>query len=277
MQLQQSLGIDSRFIDPEQAQQISPMLSTEGALAHVWAPRDAQCTPDAVTQAMRRAARAAGARLQTGTPVLGIDSSGGRVTAVRTATTSYSTSWVVCAAGAWSAQVGAMVGIDLPVTPSRRVMAFTGPIFDTPQPWPLTADFPTALYFHPEGRGLAIGWTDPEEPDGFNVSVGLGSWLERVGPTIAERAPALLESADHLRMGGAVREHPGPQPDHRRLPRRGRLRLRHWLLRSWLPDDTATSEIVRDLITGEEPRYDITGFDVERFALAGARREHNII
>jgi hypothetical protein len=38
----------------------------------------------------------------------------------------------------------------------------------------LTIDFPSNFYFLAEGKGLLHGWSDPNEPEGFNVR-----WLPR--------------------------------------------------------------------------------------------------
>ncbi len=57
----------------------------------------------------------------------------------------------------------------------------------------LTIDFLSTFYFHRAGSGLALGWSDPDEQPGFNLSFELERWLEQVG-TIAEgRAPSVAD------------------------------------------------------------------------------------
>ena len=38
----------------------------------------------------------------------------------------------------------------------------------------LTIDFPSNFYLLAEGKGLLLGWSDPNEPEGVNVR-----WLPR--------------------------------------------------------------------------------------------------
>src|SRR5207344_2972476 len=98
------------------------------------------------------AARRLGATVLTGCEVTGVECSGGAVSAVVTTRGRVQTSTVVCAAGAWSAALGAMAGVELPVTPLRRQILFTEPVPDLPPHLPMTIDFSTTFYFHAEGR-----------------------------------------------------------------------------------------------------------------------------
>jgi sarcosine oxidase subunit beta len=170
-----------------------------------------------------------------------------------------------------------MAGVDLPVTPSRRVVAFTGPVYDAPQPWPLTVDFPSALYFHPEGTGIAIGWTDPDEPDGFDITVRLQQWLERAAPDLQRRAPELLAMPLRTAWAGLYEN----TPDHNQVigssaEVEGFFYATGFSGHGFLMAP-ATSEVVRDLVMGKEPEFDVTGFSVDRFGSAVLRPEHNII
>ena len=140
------------------------------------------------------AARRHGARIIRHCAVTDIEISGGALTAVVTAHGRIATDTVVCAAGALSRSIGEMVGVHIPVTPVRRQVAFTEPITELPASSPsLTIDFPADFYFHPEGKGLLLGWSDPNEPAGFNLKFELEDWLIGLGEIAATRAPAVLD------------------------------------------------------------------------------------
>ena len=81
------------------------------------------------------AARALGARLVTNTAVTGIEMTGDTFE-VQAGEQSVRTETVICAAGAWSAQVGSWVGAQLPVTPLRRQIVVTEPIEGLPPELP---------------------------------------------------------------------------------------------------------------------------------------------
>ena len=44
--LQNSLGVESRMVDVDEACRLSPLLDPEGVLAAAWSPHDGHCTPE---------------------------------------------------------------------------------------------------------------------------------------------------------------------------------------------------------------------------------------
>ncbi|MFM9049432.1 MAG: NAD(P)/FAD-dependent oxidoreductase, partial [Actinomycetota bacterium] len=80
--LQNSLGVESRMIDVEEACRLSPLLDPEGVLAAAWSPNDGHCTPESVVMGYASGARRHGAVVRTGVEVTGIDSTGGEISAV---------------------------------------------------------------------------------------------------------------------------------------------------------------------------------------------------
>src|SRR5438067_2386803 len=81
---------------------------------------------------------------------------GGVRARVRTTEGLVDTSTVVVTAGAWSAAVGELAGVPLPVVPLRRQIIVTSDRPDLAADLPMTIDFGTSFYFHPEGPGLLI-------------------------------------------------------------------------------------------------------------------------
>ena len=104
--LQNSHGVPSRMITPEEAKKISPLIGTEGMLAACWSPQDGKATPESVVMGYAAAARRHGARIIRHCAVTDIESSGGAITAVVTAHGRIATNTVVCAAGVWSRGIG---------------------------------------------------------------------------------------------------------------------------------------------------------------------------
>ena len=80
---------------------------------------EAQVTPPRLVHALAMRAAAAGADIREGTPANGFTGDAKRVRAVRTPGGDVEGDWFVIAAGPWSAQVAAGLGLDLPVTPVR--------------------------------------------------------------------------------------------------------------------------------------------------------------
>jgi sarcosine oxidase, subunit beta len=190
--LQRELGVPSRMIGVDEARRLSPLIDPQGLLAAAYSPTDGHCTPESVVLGYASAARRAGATLLPHCSATGLDVRDSRVTGVRTGAGTIRTDTVVCAAGAWSAEVGSWAGVDLPVTPLRRQVLVTEPVPGLDPHTPFTIDFETSFYFHREGAGLLLGMSDPEETPGFALSRS-DAWLPRLGAAIERRAPALAE------------------------------------------------------------------------------------
>jgi sarcosine oxidase subunit beta len=273
---QNQLGVPSRMISAAEAQRLSPLISTEGLLAAAWSPTDGHCTPESVVLGYANAARRYGATLVPHCAATGIDISDGRITGVRTEAGTIRTEAVVCAAGAWSAEVGSWVGVDLPVTPLRRQILVTEAVPELGPHTPFTIDFDTSFYFHGEGRGLLLGMSDPEETAGFKLTRS-DAWLPRLGEAIERRAPAIGEVGIATGWAGLYEM----TPDHNALIGRaeeveGFLYATGFSGHGFLMGP-AVGEVVRDLYLRTEPFVDISGLSAGRFATAGARRELNIV
>jgi sarcosine oxidase subunit beta len=273
---QNDLDVPSRMISVTEAQRLSPLVSPEGLLAAAWSPTDGHCTPEAVVAGYAAAARRCGATLVPHCAATGIEVSDGRVTGVRTEAGSIATDAVVCAAGAWSAEVGAWAGVDLPVTPLRRQVLVTEPVPDLDPHTPFTIDFDTSFYFHGEGRGLLLGMSDPEETTGFRLGRS-DAWLPRLGAAVERRAPALAGIGITGGWAGLYEM----TPDHNAVIGRaetveGFLYATGFSGHGFLMGP-AVGEVVRDLYLGVEPFVDVTGLSAGRFAAADARPELNIV
>jgi glycine/D-amino acid oxidase-like deaminating enzyme len=276
VELQNSLGVPSRMISVDEAHRLSPLISTEGLLAAAYSPTDGHCTPESVALGYASAARRAGATLVPHCAATGVDVRNGRIAGVRTEAGTIRTDAVICAAGAWSAEVGSWVGVDLPVTPLRRQILVTEPVPGLDPHTPFTIDFETSLYFHGEGRGLLLGMSDPEETAGFKLTVS-DAWLPRLGEAIARRAPALAEVGIASGWAGLYEM----TPDHNALIGRAEP-VEDFLYATGFSGHgflmgPAVGEVIGDLYVGDEPFVDVSALSAERFASADARPELNIV
>ncbi|MBQ0995064.1 FAD-binding oxidoreductase [Streptomyces sp. RK62] len=270
VRLQNSLGVPSRMIDPAEARELSPLISTDGLLAAAYSPDDGHCTPESVVHGYAAAARRHGARILRHTTVTGIERHGDRITGVTTNAGRIATDTVICAAGAWSRSVGAMAGVDLPVEPLRRQIAVTAPVDALPPRLPMTIDFTTSLYFHTEGPGLLLGMSDPDERPGFDTSTH-DRWIARLADAMRHRAPALLD----LRRTGGWAGLYEVTPDHNALIGEATSVSRFLYATGFsghgFLQGPAVGEVVRDLYLGRVPFVDVSPLSAGRF-VAGAPR-----
>jgi sarcosine oxidase subunit beta len=183
---------------------------------------------------------------------------------------------VVCAAGAWSAAVGDMVGVPLPVTPLRRQVMFTAKM-DLPPTVPFTIDFATTFYFHREGQGLLFGMSDPDQNPGFHLDYS-DDWLPRLGAAVQARAPRLLDVGLSPGWAGLYEV----TPDHNAVIGRAGTPENFFYATGFsghgFLQAPAVGEVVRDLYLDREPFVDIGPLSVDRFrSSAGGRPETHIV
>jgi sarcosine oxidase, subunit beta len=276
VELQNRLGVPSRMIDPREAGRLSPPIGTDGLLAAAFSPEDGLATPEAVVQGYAAGARRHGAHVETGCELLEVRLRGEAVQAVVTSKGVVETPALVCAAGAWSRRVGAMVGVDLPVTPYRRQVLLTEPLPGLPERLPMTIDFTSSFYFHREGPGLLMGMSLDDEPPGFNLGRD-DAWIPRLAEVLARRAPSLAEVGVAGGWAGLYEV----TPDHNALigEAAGPARLLyatgfsgHGFLQG-----PAVGEVVRDLFLGRPPPVDVAPLAVDRFQQARDRPELNVV
>lgn len=273
--LQNQLGVPSRLITPAEAAVLAPLISTTGLVAAAYSPSDGHCTPESVVLGYATAARKLGARLVTNTAVSGISLIGDTFD-VRAGGQSVRTETIICAAGAWSAEIGGWADTHLPVTPLRRQIVVTEPVRDLPAVLPMTIDFSTSLYFHREGPGLLIGMSDPQETPGFRLSRS-DDWLPRLSEAMNRRAPQLTEYGIASGWAGLYEV----TPDHNALigetATAGRFLYATGFSGHGFLMAPAVGEVIRDLYLGQKPRVDVSPLDATRFRRSAARPELNIV
>jgi sarcosine oxidase subunit beta len=257
--LQQSLGVPSRELTPEEALSLLPQLSLEGVLAATYCSRDGYATPEAV---VRWYATASGAVIRQGCAATGIEVRDGRVVAVETGDGRIATDTVVCCAGVWSNEVAALAGVELPVTGEARTMWFTPADGGLPERVPLTIDFSTGFYFHREGPGLAFG--------------GRERTLEQLAELAMRRLPVLADLPVQSSWWGWY----DVSPDWNALVGESRDVSRFLYATGFsghgFQQAPAVGEHIAELVVGRPPTLDLSAFSVERFA-AGAERPETFV
>ncbi len=109
-----SHGVPGRILDAAEAKELEPALEDPIAGA-VFYPTAAHCEPLAAVETMASAARAAGARVETGVEVFGFRANSSRVEALRTTRGEIAADRFVLATGSWSKGLAGLLGLRLPV------------------------------------------------------------------------------------------------------------------------------------------------------------------
>jgi sarcosine oxidase subunit beta len=279
--LHHSFGVESRMISPKDAEKISPLLNVTDLLACSFTPNDGYCTPESVVLGYASGARKFGALIFTNTKVTGINLRGNEISEVVTNKGSIETQAVINCAGAWSPTIAEFVGLELPVTPYRRELAITeplGPAFqDLPEVMPMTIDYATSLYWHREGNGLLMGFSDKSNPPGFEL-LRDPAFPEKLGNLVEKRAPRLLELGLQSGWAGLYEV----TPDHNAILGEYKEVNRFFYATGFsghgFLQGPAIGEILRDLYLSRETFIDISALSADRFMSSGSLRpEMNIV
>lgn len=267
---------EARWVDPVEAAKMVPVLNVDDVLGCTFCPTDGIASPADVTSGYASAAKRLGARLKEGVEVIGIDVAAGRVQGVRTSAGDIATRMLINCAGAWSASIGRLAGIEIPVLPYRRHIVVTGPFPALPRTTPMTVDFHTSLYFHPEGDGVLLGMSDRSEPPGFGTDVNW-DFLEKMFEQAARRAPALAGAGVKTAWAGLYES----TPDHQAILGPIAELDGFWCAAGFsghgFMQAPAAALLVTQLLLDHKSDIDISPFAFERFARGALITERNII
>ena len=277
MEMWHRVGLtEARWVDPADAARMVPILNVEDVLGCTFCPTDGVASPADVTSGYAAAARRLGARLKEGVAVTGIEVASGRVQGVRTTDGDVATRLVFDCAGAWAASIGRMAGLEIPVLPYRRHIAVTGTFPAVPRTNPMTVDFQTSLYFHPEGDGVLIGMSDREEPPGYGTDVNW-DFLEKMFAQAARRAPALTSAGVKTAWAGLYET----TPDHQAILGPIRETEGFWCAAGFsghgFMQAPAAALLLSQLLLDQTSDVDILSFAYERFARGSLVKERNVI
>jgi glycine oxidase len=253
-----ALGLE--WLDREAAREMEPGLGA-GVAGALWSPREAHLRSAPLTRAFARAAAESGARIRTGTAVLGLERRGERIAGVRTPEGRIPAGVVVVCAGAFTPECLASVGAAsfAPVEPVRGQLL----TLVSPRPGPRTILWRGSLYLVPKRDGsVVVGAT--EERVGFERRVTAAGVLH-----LLERAFALLPGLADFEPSGSFAGLRPCTPD--RLPVIGPVPGLEGLLvaaghfRNGVLLAPATAALVTDRVLGKEPWAGADAFLPARF------------
>ena len=191
-----------------------PCSLSRGDEYFAYEPESGYADPYSVTLGFATRAREMGAQIQDGTPVTGIEISGGKVSAVLTDDDRIETDIAVVAAGPWSDRLLTGVGVDVPIRPLRHQVVVLrrppGPDADHP----IVADNLNGFSARPDIGGLTMIGAGEEEyvdADTFNQGVDMDV-VQPAFEGIVSRIPAMSRAVFRGGWSGAFTVTPDWHP-----------------------------------------------------------------
>ena len=275
VRLQRRLGMDDVVeLTPAEARAMVPGLRTDDLTGATFCPSDGLAGPNEVTYGYANAARRLGAVILEDTPLDGFLTAGGTVRGIRTRAGETKAVETVICAGPWAGPVGAMLDLALPIESSRRQVFVTEPFDGIGRRSPMTIDFHTSFYFHPEGDGVLFGMSDPATPPGDDTAVDW-SFLDRITAVAQRRWPPLLDARVKSAWAGLYENTPDFQPMV------GPLRPGLWIAAGFSGHGFMMAPVIgrwlASWMTDGVPTADLSAFAPDRFSAGGLQPERNVI
>jgi sarcosine oxidase subunit beta len=275
--LQNRLGVPSRLVDRSEIAALAPEIDLGGIVGGTWCAADGLVDPHGLLQGYVTQARRLGAMLKTASGAKAIEVSGGRVQRVITAEQTIDAPRIVIAAGPWSAAVGSMAGVDLPIQPIRRQIAVTNAIPSLRKDFPFVIDFSRALYFHREGNGILTGMSNRQELPGFDTTVDDDWRLKHIERAI-ERMPLLADAEIGAEWAGLYEVTPDDQPILGALPEVDGLFVCAGFSGHGLMHGPAAGLLMaEEILDSRATTIDIDALRLSRFASGRAVGEYNVV
>ncbi len=269
-----SFGLDMQMIGAKEAQDLFPIMTTDGVVAAAFLPSDGYIDPASVAQALAKGARDQGAKIIQGVRVTGTVVRDGRVTAVETDQGAIACDLVVNCAGMWGREIGAMAGVRVPSLALEHQYLITDPIPDMPKDMPTMRDPDLLVYYKPEVRGLVVGGYEPDTVP-FGDSGIPREFGQQLLPENFDRFQQLAELAARrtpvINTVGARQLVNGPIPysaDSDFIMGKAPELMNYYVAAGFLYGIAAgggAGQMMAEWIVGGEPSLDLWPLDVRRF------------
>jgi sarcosine oxidase subunit beta len=275
--MQRSLGVDARVLQPDEAAELAPGIAVEGLVGATFCPQDGIADPGGLTQGYATVARRAGAEILLETEVAEILTRAGRVTGVRTHDGDVDAGAVVNAAGPWAGTLAATAAVHLPLEPIPRMVVTTSPFPGVPQRRTLMIDAATSFYFHREGEGVLMGMGGLDERASFSLDVDDRFVEEELLPVAVRVFPPLERAGIASSWAGLYEMTPDRHPILGESPVAGL-----WLANGFSGHGFQHAPVVGKLmaemiVEGAARTVDVTSLALQRFERGDLVAEDHVV
>lgn len=165
-----TFGLPLEEISPKRAQELFPLMSVENVRAATYLPTDGYLDPSLLCNSLAKEARRMGVQIIQHTRVTAIRTKNNRVVSVSTDKGDIAADMVVAACGLYTAELGRMVNVRVPIVPMSHqylvTAAFRQVSKDAP-PLPTMRDPDNLVYYREDGAGLVMGGYERQSAPAF--------------------------------------------------------------------------------------------------------------
>jgi sarcosine oxidase subunit beta len=189
--MQQSLGLEVRWVGPDEVDEMNPAMARGQTMGASYAPGDGYIDPPLNVLAYTAALFTAGVRVAERTEFTGLELRQGAVAGVRTTSGPIATERVVLTGGPTLAAVGRTIGVRIPSGGVRHQVVVTAAHPDlAAERLPMVFDLASGIYWRPSGDGGVLwGMSNPDEQPGEATELDWG-YYELMRQRVAKLLPA---------------------------------------------------------------------------------------
>ncbi len=258
-----SVGVKTRIVDPTEVSVLAPDVNTKGLTGASFCPTDGIIFPWSVVQGYWLAVKKMGVDVETFTKVTALEEKGGRIRRVHTDKGVIEAEWVVNAAGAWSKDVAAMAGVDLPNKAMRHEIFVTEavkPFLD-----PMVVDMRNGMYANQDMRGeIVAGIGMPGEKPGINFKSSFG-FTKRLAKALVDVLPVTADLRIMRQWAGAYDVTPDNKPVLGAVPGVANFLQLNGASGHGFMISPMTTLLTAEIILGRQPTVALEPFLVDRF------------
>jgi len=187
LEFQKHYELNIDWIAVTEIEELVPGINTQKLRGGTYSPEDGSASPLKLIDAFYMLAQQQGTDFHFNEVVTGFETDGSRITSVITNKEKYPAGLIIDAAGAHSRDLGALLGLDIPVYPDSHEAGITEPVqrFFEPMIVDIRPEAGSANYYfyqNAEGQVVFCITPDPKIPgtDSDNTSVFLPQVIERM-------------------------------------------------------------------------------------------------
>lgn len=165
-----TFGLPLEEISPQRAQELFPLMSTEHVRAATYLPTDGYLDPSLLCNSLAKEARRMGVKIFQHTRVTAINTKNNRVVSVSTDKGEIQAEMVVAACGLYTAELGRMVNVRIPIVPMSHQYLVTAAFRQVSKgsaSLPTLRDPDNLVYYREDGAGLVMGGYERQSAPAF--------------------------------------------------------------------------------------------------------------
>ncbi|SEJ98731.1 dimethylglycine dehydrogenase [Sphingobium sp. AP50] len=272
------LGLQTELVGPEEIKRLCPLIDVTDVHGAIYDTHEGHVDPSGVTYAYAKAAKLNGAEIYRHTRVMDLQPTGRGSWRVITDKGEIEAEHVVNAAGLWAREMGAMVGVHLPLVPMEHHYLLTD---DLPEidaldhELPLILDLDAEIYMRQERKGMLVGvyekeatpWAVGGTPWDYGETELLEPQLDRLSDALIkgyQRFPAVAEAGIRRIVNGPFTFTPDGNPLVGPVPGVPNYWSACGVMAGFAQGGGVGLSLAQWIIDGE-PEVDIFAMDVARF------------